>query len=244
MRILTVLLLALTLASPASAKSDLLGTARNLLGSFGGSGSGSSTSLASGEIVDGLKEALRVGAEKVVAQVGAPDGFNADPAIHIPLTDEMRTVQKWLGKIGMSGMADDLETRMNRAAETASGEAKALFWDSIKQMTLDDAKGILNGPDDAATQYFKGKMSTPLKAKMEPLVDAALTEAGAVKVYDSMMANYKSIPFVPDLKADLKGHVLDKALDGIFLYVAKEEAAIRNNPAARTTDLLKKVFAN
>lgn len=238
MRLLLSILLALAVATPAAAqKFDLLGTARGLLGN--GSGGGAP---AVDEIASGLKEALRLGTEKVIAQVGALDGFDADPAIHIPLPAELKTVQGWLKRVGMSGMADELETRMNRAAETAAGEAKTLFWDAIRDMTLDDAKRILDGPEDAATTYFKGRMSPPLKAKMKPLVEDALAEAGAVRTYDSMMASYKAIPFVPDLKADLTEHVLTRGLDGIFLYVAREEAAIRKDPAARTTALLRRVF--
>jgi hypothetical protein len=109
-------------------------------------------------------------------------------------------------------------------------------------MSVDDARGILNGPQDSATQYLKGKMSAPLETAMKPVVDKSLADAGAVKAYDSMMGQYKSIPFMPDAKANLTEHVLDKALDGVFLMLGREEAAIRQNPAQRSTDLLKKVF--
>ncbi len=107
---------------------------------------------------------------------------------------------------------------------------------------LDDAQRIFSGPKDAATQYFRGKMTPALSQRMKPLVDDAMAQAGAVKAYDSMMGRYSAIPLVPDVKADLSGHVVEKGLDGIFHYVAQEEAAIRDNPAARTTDLLRKVF--
>jgi hypothetical protein len=116
--------------------------------------------------------------------------------------------------------------------------------DAIAAMTIQDAAKILNGPDDSATQYFRKSMGPGLAKEMEPIVDSTLAEAGAVQAYDSMMGQYKAIPFMPDAKADLTDYVVDKGLDGIFHYVAKEEAAIRNNPAARTTDLLKKVFGN
>jgi len=223
----------------AAAQSDILGTARGLLGRFGGSQAGPPRTE---DIAAGLKEALRVGVERVVAKVGAVDGFNLDPAIHIPLPDRLRTVQEWLGKVGMSGLADDLETRMNRAAEIASAEAKPLLWDAIRDMTLDDARRIFDGPQDAATQYFRGKMTPALSQRMKPLVDDAMAQAGAVRAYDDMMGRYRAIPFVPDVKADVSDYVVDKGLDGIFHYVAKEEAAIRTNPAARTTDLLRRVF--
>ena len=144
----------------------------------------------------------------------------------------------------MSDLADDLETRLNRGAEAAAPEAKELFIDAIAEMSLDDARGILDGPDDAATQYFKGKMSTPLSARMEPIVDRNLSEVGAVAAYDKMMGQYDTIPLVPDVKADLTTYVVEKGLEGIFFYVAKEEAAIRKDPAKRTTELLQRVFGS
>ncbi|OIO66671.1 MAG: hypothetical protein CO186_10560 [Zetaproteobacteria bacterium CG_4_9_14_3_um_filter_49_83] len=137
---------------------------------------------------------------------------------------------------------DELELKLNRAAEAATPKAKKLFADAVRAMTIDDARRILNGPEDAATQYFKAKMSDPLRVEMKPVVDQSLAEVGAVQVYDQVMGKYKSLPFVPDVKADLTGHVLDKGLDGIFLYLAKEEAAIRQNPVKRSTEILKKVF--
>jgi hypothetical protein len=144
----------------------------------------------------------------------------------------------------MSRLADDLELRLNRAAEAAAPEAKELFWQAVDEMTLDDVQGIYDGPDDAATQYFKDKMTPPLAERMQPVVDSSLAEVGAIQSYDTMMAQYKSVPFVPDAKADLTTYVVEQAMDGMFYYVAKEEAAIRNNPAARTTELLQKVFGS
>ncbi|MDH3920281.1 MAG: DUF4197 domain-containing protein, partial [Rhodospirillales bacterium] len=174
--------------------------------------------------------------------VGAPDGFNADPEIHIPLPGVLKDVQSMLKRVGMAELGDDLEVKLNRGAEAAAPEAKALFLRAISEMTLDDAEKIYKGPDDAATQYFKDKMSPPLAERMTPVVDKSLSEVGAVRSYDEMMGRYEAIPFVPDVKADLTAYVVGKALDGIFFYIAKEEAAIRSDPAARTTDLLKKVF--
>lgn len=207
-----------------------------------GSSTTASKALSTEEIGSGLKEALRVGSEKVVAQLGKADGFNADPQIHIPLPENLKKVQKALNKVGMSSMVDDLELRLNRAAEAATPKAQKLFGDAIKEMTMDDAKAIYQGPDDAATSYFKGKMSKPLAEEMRPIVEESLGQVGAIKSYDNMMSKYKSLPFVPDAKADLTNHVLDKGMDGIFYYMAKEEAAIRKNPVKRTTELLKKVF--
>ena len=185
---------------------------------------------------------MKVGTERVVGTVGKENGFNNNSEIHIPLPDTLAKVQSTLRAVGASGMADDLELKLNRAAEAATPRAKKVFWDAITDMTLDDAKRIYNGPKDAATQYFKGKMSGPLTGSMRPVVDSTLSEVGAIKSYDSMMGKYKSMPFVPDVKADLTTHVLERALDALFLYLAREEAAIRENPVKRSTALLQKVF--
>lgn len=224
-------------AGPASAQTDLFGKAKDLLQqSPGGS------DLTSAEIGQGLREALRISTERVVGQLGRPDGFNADPDIHIPLPDSLRRVQSALQAVGMAELADDLELRLNRAAEAATPEAKQLFWDAISQMTLEDAEGILNGPDDAATRYFQDKMTGPLSEAMRPVIDDSLAEVGAIAAYDRMMGEYSSIPFVPNVKADLTDYALGEALDGLFVYIAREEAAIRANPAKRTTEILQRVF--
>jgi hypothetical protein len=216
---------------------------QEMLGNSGlGSSSVASKALSTDEIGAGLKEALRVGSERVVAQLGKADGFNADPQIHIPLPENLKKVQAALNKVGMSSMVDDLELRLNRAAEAATPKAKKLFGDAIQEMTMDDVKTIYQGPDDAATSYFKEKMSKPLAEEMKPIVKESLAEVGAIQSYEKMMGQYKSLPFVPDVKADLTDHVLDKGMDGIFYYMAKEEAAIRKNPVKRTTELLRKVF--
>ena len=152
-------------------------------------------------------------------------------------------MQSVLGKVGMGSLGDDLELRLNRAAEAAVPKAKGLFADAIAQMTIDDAQKILNGPNDSATQYFRSKMSTPLAAEMKPIVNDQLADVGAVAAYDKMIGQYKTMPFVPDAKANLTDYVLGKAIDGVFLYLGREEAAIRDNPAKRTTELLQKVFA-
>ena len=200
------------------------------------------SSLSSEEIGAGLKEALRVGSETVVSQLGRKDGFNADPAIHIPLPPQLTTVQTWLGKVGMSALLDDLELKLNHAAEVATPKAKDLFIQAISEMTFDDVMKIYNGPDDAATKYFQEKMSAPLALEMSPIVSDSLAEVGAVQAYDKTMSEYKAIPFVPDAKADLTSYVVEKGMDGIFHYIAIEEAAIRQDPVKQTTDLLQKVF--
>ena len=201
-----------------------------------------SSVLSDSDIAGALKDALTVGSENVVSQLSAPGGFNADPKIHIPLPDSLKTVQDTMNKFGMGSALNNLELKLNEAAETATEKAKPLFINAIKQLTWDDVKNILNGPDDAATQYFKSKMSSPLSDEMRPVVESSLNEVGAIKSYDNVMGKYKQLPLVPDVQADLTQHVLDKGIDGIFYYLALEEGKIRNDPAKRTTELLQKVF--
>lgn len=179
----------------------------------------------------------------MIGQLGKSGGFESDPAVHIPLPKTMQTAQSVLDKIGYGSLGQELETALNRGAEKALPEATNVFGDAIKAMTWQDAQGILNGPDDAATRYFQRTTTQPLKQRFAPIVESALAETGAVKSYDAFMNQYKSVPLVPDVKADLTAHVVQKALNALFLYLGKEEAAIRNNPAARSTDLLKKVFS-
>lgn len=207
-----------------------------------GSGAVTATSLSHAEIGAGLKEALTVGSGRVVDQLGRPDGFNRDANIHIPLPASLDRVQTALRAAGLSSMLDDLELRLNRAAEAATPKARKLFVQAIQEMTLDDVQGIYNGPPDAATRYFQKKMSAPLGEEMRPVVRESLSQVGAVQSYDAVMGNYRSLPFVPDAKTDLTGYVVEKGLAGIFHYIAVEEAAIRQNPVKRTTELLQRVF--
>ena len=229
----------------ASAQMDWLKSGKELLGTATKKPQGQASQvsdLTSSEITSGLKDALLVGTETVVGQLGQSDGFNDDPAIHIPLPESMQQVKSALATAGMSSLMDDLELKLNRAAEEATPPAKKLFSDSIEAMTMDDVMGIYNGPDDAATRYFQGKMSDPLAAAMQPIVERTLNQVGAIQAYDGVMGQYDTLPFMPDVKADLNSYVVDKGMEGIFHYLAIEEAAIRQNPVKRTTDILQKVF--
>jgi len=198
--------------------------------------------LSTSQISAGLKEALEVGTVRVVDTLGQPDGFNADPLIRIPLPESLQSVQSALSRFGMAGTLDNLELELNRAAEVATPQAKALFLDAIRGLTMDDVMSIYKGPDDAATQYLRAQMSDPLATAMQPVVDESLDQVGAVASYDAAMAQYNALPFVPAVDADLTNYVVGKGLDGIFLYLATEEAAIRNDPMERTTALLQQVF--
>lgn len=213
---------------------------RKLLDGLSGGNGKSALSVA--EIAAGLRDALKVGTGRVVGTLGVEDGFNLNPDVHIPLPGALKDVQQALSVVGLSGMTDELELRLNRAAETAMPRGKAMFWDAIRAMTLDDVMGIYEGPKDSATRYFQGRMTPDLVREFSPIVQDSLSDVGAVQAYDRVMGRYKAIPFVPDAKADLTDYTVEKGLDGLFLLLGHEEAAIRENPAARTTDLLKRVF--
>lgn len=227
---------------PVFAQSDFLKQGQDLL--KGLTGSDTDNALSTADISEGLFQALKVGSERVVGQVGRKDGYNADPAIHIPLPGALQKVQSALGAVGLSAMADDLELRLNRGAEAAAPEAREVFFRSIEALTWEDAKAIYDGPDDAATRYFERTMNPELVERFTPIVNDALSEVGAIRSYDQMIAQYKSLPLVPDVKSDLSAYTVDRALAGLFHYLAQEEAAIRNNPAARSTALLEKVFGS
>lgn len=214
----------------------------NTLGADNGKKSGETPS--NSEVGDAFKSALSIGTKNVVGQLGTTDGFNGDPTIHIPLPGELQTVKNMLAKVGMSQSVDDLELKLNRAAEAATPKAKALFLKAISEMSFDDIMNIYKGPEDSATRYFQSKMTPSLKKEMQPIINTSLSQVGAVKSYDTVMGQYKALPFVPDVKANLTEHVMQKAMDGIFYYIAKEEASIRKDPVKQTTALLKKVFGS
>jgi hypothetical protein len=232
-------------ALPAAAQAQgLLDQGRNLLNQGGVSVPGGTRGrgLSVTEIAQGLKDALEKGAAAAVARLGRADGFLGDAAVKIPLPETLARVQSTLQAIGMSGMADDLQTRLNRAAEQATPVARDIFLRAIRSMTLSDAQGILNGPNDAATQYLRRTAGSDIGNLMRPPIDRALQNAGAIQSYERMMSAYRNIPGVPDARGNLSDWTRDKGLDGIFHYVAREETDIRANPGARTTELLRRVF--
>jgi len=217
---------------------------KDAAGSVLGGDDAGAPGLSNGDIVQGLKEALSTGSSAVVAQLGQANGFEGDPRIRIPLPESLEKARGIASKVGLAGSFDDLETKLNRAAEQATPKAKALFLGAIKSMSVDDARGILQGPDDAATTYFRGKTGTDLQNEMRPIVDNALGEVGAVASFNSLAGRYNAIPGTPDLDADLSGYVVDKGMDGIFTYLADEEKAIRENPLKRTSEILQRVFGS
>jgi hypothetical protein len=197
------------------------------------------------DIAAALAEALIVGTQRVVGQLGRPGGFLDDPQARIPLPGPLEQAQGALRMAGMSGLVVDLEVRMNRAAEAATPIAQDLIVEAIRDLSFQDAVGILNGPDDAATRYLERTTSEPLAQQMRPVVDEALADAGAVQAFDQIAGQFSALPFVGGaLDVDLTGHVVRYAEQAIFDYLAREEAAIRSDPAARTTSLLRSVFGN
>lgn len=217
-------------------------TAQTILDSGAFPSANQGAGLSTEQIGLGLKEALSVGTQHVVGQLGTKGGFNLDPKIKIPLPATLAKVDTALKAVGMGQLTGDLETRMNEAAELAVPQAKELFLNSIRQMTIADARQILSGQQDAATQYLRRTMGEELSKKIQPIVGNTLAQTGAVRAYDSVTSNYAALPFISGAKTDLNNYVTSKAMDGIFYYVAQEEAAIRQNPAKRTTELLRTVF--
>ena len=239
---------AIIVATPfAAAAQSLFDQGKGLLDKAeGGTTSGKSgASLSQSEIGAGLKDALKVASKRVVSRVGKVDGYNGDPAIRIPLPETLQKIQGPLKSIGAGGTLDDLQLKMNRAAEQAAPKALNIFVDAASKMSITDARTILTGPQDAATQYFKRTTTDSLTTSFRPVVDGTLSQVGAVKAFNGVKSQASSLPFGAGQEAssfNLTDFTVGKALDGLFHYMAVEEAAIRANPAARTTDLLKKVF--
>jgi hypothetical protein len=193
-------------------------------------------------VIAGLKDALKVGTERAVAQTSEFDGYWGNALIRITMPEELQTVARTLRGFGLSSEVDKFEVAMNPAAETAATEATAVFWDAILQMTVLDAWGILDGPDTAATAYFRQRTAATLRQRYLPIVKAKMADVGVYRVYNELMDAYGALPLVTKPSLDLDAYVTDKALDGLFSVLATEETKIRENPAARTTDLLRRVF--
>ncbi|HSH72415.1 MAG TPA: DUF4197 domain-containing protein [Methylophilaceae bacterium] len=200
--------------------------------------------LSNKEASSGLREALIVGAGKAVSKLGATDGFLGNPQVKIPLPDGMQKVEKTMRMFGMGKQADDLVLKMNRAAEAAAPEAKALLVDAVKKMSVQDAKGILTGGDDAATQYFKKTTSGPMAEKFLPIVKKITENVQLAQQYNKYAELGSKYGMVKKEQANVEQYVTQKTLDGVYLMMAKEEKAIRENPMGQASNLLKKVFGS
>jgi hypothetical protein len=206
-------------------------------------GSAGVTPLAESEIAAGLKEALAVGTERAVARVGVRDGFWLNRDVNIPLPESLRKVEKTLRAFGQGAKVDEFHLSLNRAAEAAAPEAAAIFGDAIRAMTLADARKILEGPNDAATEYFRGRTYATLGARFQPIVAKATASVGATKKYKDLSAKVTKVMPGYELQ-DIDAYVTDRALGGLFRTLAAEELKIRQDPAARSTELLKRVFGS
>ncbi|MBF0693466.1 MAG: DUF4197 domain-containing protein [Flavobacterium sp.] len=200
-------------------------------------------SMANADIAAGLKEALNKGIDQQVTKLTATDGFYKNQMVKILLPPELQKVDKGLRDIGMGSLADEGLKVLNRAAESAVKESIPIFSDAVTKMTFTDAKNILLGTDNSATMYLQNSTSNALYTKFSPKVETSLAKVGADKVWANIITKYNSIPLVTKVNPDLKDYVTRKAMDGVFTMVAVEEKKIRTDVNARTSDLLKRVFA-
>ena len=204
---------------------------------------GGSAPLTTAEVAQGLKEALIKGISTGSDLASQLDGYFKNPEIKIPFPPEVKKVEDRLRQLGLGNEVDKFVMTLNRGAEDAAKEAKPIFIEAIRSMTIQDAWAILKGEPDAATQYLKRTTSGLLKEKFKPVIQNSLSKVNATRYYGDIVARYNQIPFVTKVNPDLDDYATDKAIDGLFIMIAKEEKNIRANPVARTTEILKKVFA-
>ncbi len=218
---------------------DLLSKAENTIGGKGNGGGG----LSETDISAGLREALNVGAKNAIGRVSVQDGFFGDALIKVLMPPETRKVENTLREVGFGKQVDEAVLSMNRAAEDASTKALDIFVDAIRSMSIQDALSILKGNNDAATQYLKAKTTAALTEAFRPVIQASLDKVGATKYWATVFKTYNELPTTfKKVNPDLPAYVTERALNGVFVYIASEEGKIRKDPAAQVTDLLKKVF--
>jgi hypothetical protein len=205
---------------------------------------GANEALSNNEIAAGLKEALANGTRAAVNQLGRTDGFWGNPKFRIPLPGPVQKAEGVLKAAGMSGQVDQLHLTINRAAEQAVPVAADVFSEAVRNLTVNDARQILDGPPDAATRYFERTTSSTLTARFEPIVAGVTSRLGLVQQYDRVMASAGPLASMLGVDTDLNAYVTREALSALYTCVGEEEKSIRQNPAARTTDLLKKVFGS
>ena len=196
------------------------------------------------DAADGIKEALVNGTGESVKQVSVLNGYWGNPEIKIPFPAEAKEMESKLRTIGMGKKVDEFNESMNRAAEKAASEAKSIFLTAIKEMTVRDAVNIVKGTDNAATMYLKNNTSPQLIDKFQPIIKTSLDNVNATRYWSDLITIYNKIPMVKKMNPDLPQYVTQKAIDGLFIMIAKEELKIRKDPVARTSELLKKVFGN
>ena len=194
-------------------------------------------------VIAGIREALQIGTQNTVISTSKVDGYLGNSLIRIAFPDQMEPMVSTLRTVGLGAYVNDLETGMNRAAELAAAEARDIFWNAIKEMTVADAFGILNGDDTAATGYFREQTGAELRERFHPIIEQKMEQIGLSRLYGQAADAYNSLSFKGSLElVDLDEYVTGRALDGLFTVLAQEEQKIRKDPAARTTELLRKVF--
>lgn len=200
--------------------------------------------LTESDIISGLKEALKVGTQNAVSKLSKTDAFYKDPILKIPFPPEVEVVEEKLRTIGLDKPVDDFITQLNRGAEKAVIKASPIFIDAIAGMSISDAKNILHGADNAATTYFQKNTSAALQKAFKPEVQNTLNEINLTKYWSNLTTAYNAIPFTKKVETDLAQYVTDMAIKGLFMKIADEEKKIRQDPAARVTEILKKVFGS
>jgi hypothetical protein len=201
-------------------------------------------SLSNQEIIDGLKQALTIGSNNASSSAAKTDGYFKNPSIKIPFPPQAVKMESKLRSLGMNKQVDDFIVTINRAAEEAAKQAAPIFVDAVKGMTINDGFSILNGKDTAATAFLRQKTSTALHGKFKPVIKSATQKVQVTKYWNPLATTYNQLPFVEKLNPDLEEYITQRALTGLFLLISQEEIKIRKDPAARVTDLLKKVFGN
>lgn len=234
--------LGLSLFLSAAFAADWTGTLKSAAGAIGASGGKSAAGLSDTDMVGGLKDALAVGAERAIKGLGKTGGFLNDKSVRIPLPGPLAKAEGALRMLGQGKRVDEFAATLNAAAEQAVPKAAPIVGNAIRDMSITDARSILTGPDDAATRYFKDKTSGALASALLPIVKSATDSAGVTSAFKKLTSKAGPVANQLGSSADIDQYVTGKTLDGLFLKLAAEEKNIRSNPAARSTDLLKKVF--
>jgi len=237
------ILLFTTLFSVSVVTLNAQGLLNSVKNPVSGNKSNAGAGLSNDDIVGGLKEALSLGAQKSAGKLSAVDGFFKDAAVKILLPPEAQKVEKTLRSVGMGNLVDNAILSMNRAAEDAAKSAAPIFVNAVKNMSIQDALGILRGSDTSATAYLRKSTSPDLTKAFKPVIDSSLKKTDATKYWKTVFDTYNGLPTTfKKVDSDLSSYVTQRALSGVFYYVADEEKKIRKDPAAQATDLLKKVF--
>jgi hypothetical protein len=200
------------------------------------------SSITKTDATTALRTALTQGASKAVGELGQADGFLGNPEVKIPLPPQLENAERVMRRFGLGSLADELITTMNRAAEAAVPEAKTLLVNSVKTMTVADAKAILSGGSDSATQYFRTKTQSALAAKFKPIVMRATAKTGVTQNYNSLAGKAAQFGLIDPTAANIDDYVTAQALEGLYKMIAKEELAIRQDPVGQASKIVRKVF--